>query len=164
MTLKHKPRIPDSKTTSDEGPHTALENTFNRKITDQLFRAITRRHAAHAQFIAGEITSNFRSVAHGVSAITRRHAQFIAGASPGGPQRPQRFTYKVAASITEKTYGSLASMATFLYDHLLRSGDLALNHLPTPWLESVQFPSEFGPKSIRSSLSNGYLLAGDVIA
>ena len=83
---------------------------------------------------------------------------------PEAPQRPQRFTYKVATSITEKTYDSLASMATFLYDHLLRSGDLALNHLPTPWLESLQFPSEFGPKSIRSSLSNGYLLAGDVIA
>ncbi len=53
---------------NEEGPHAALENTFNRRIKDQLFR----------------------SVAHGVSAFTRRHTQFIAGASTVGPSTVTR--------------------------------------------------------------------------
>ena len=55
-------------------------------------------------------------------------------------------------------------MATFLYDHLRRSRNLNLNYLPTPWLESLPFPSEFGLMDMRSFLKNGYLLPGDMIA
>ena len=80
------------------------------------------------------------------------------------PQRPQLFTYAIGAPITQKTYDSLARMATFLYDHLISSGDLTLRYIPTRWLESLPYTGDFGPQSIRNSLSNGYIMAGDVIA
>ena len=143
-------------TTRDDEAHAQIQKLQRQKarVSDLKARLMARLNtSSFAPSLKGSAPSPGDLPSHG--SLPARHLW--------APQQSSEFPYKACISLTTKTYLKAARMATFLYDNLRLTGNLALHCLPSDWLESLPLPSDFDIGTIRKYQHNGYLVPRNLI-